>query len=75
MLYLAFYKKNLIKKKSFEQKILKFFIVCSLFLQELSFQVSALALSPNFYNFTKFLLIIFMYSLNYVNNKRCFKSN
>ena len=43
MRYFGSHKETLMKKKSFELKILKFFIVCSLLLERLAFQVSASA--------------------------------
>ena len=45
--YLTFPKEALMKKKNFELKTLKFFIVCSLLLQGPAFQASALALTTS----------------------------
>ena len=72
-LYLAFSREVSIKKKSFKLKTLKFFIVYSLLLQGLTFQVSASKLS--YYCFIKFLYLVLTYSFNCVIFKIHFESN
>ena len=75
MLYFDFSREVLIKKKSFELKILKFFIIYSVLLQKPVFWALTLLSSLIFYPFTKFLSAILIYFPNCVIFKICFKLN
>ena len=59
-LYLASPREALIKKKSFESKTLKFFIIYSFFLQELAFQALVFQALVSALNLTSHLSIQFL---------------
>ena len=71
MLYLVFFRKSLIKKKSFKLKIHKFFAINNFFLQKPVFQAPAFALTTFSY-IIKFLSIIFICFLSCIIFKNIF---